>query len=155
MSSGFKYQKENIGLRRDKVLELCAQGFNQGDISKKLGCSISLISRDLKYIRAQALNTVRGYINEKLPEEYNHCLTGLNAILKESWTVSQSSKDNREKLQALSLAKDCYSQKLDLLTNVKVLEDVIQFVNKQQTQSQTEQEEQTEEEELTKEDSEE
>lgn len=36
--------------------------------------------------------------------------------------------DRREKLQALSLAKDCYSMKLDLLTNATVVNDAIKFV---------------------------
>jgi hypothetical protein len=35
----------------------------------------------------------------------------------------------REKIQALSLAKECYSMKLDLLTNATVVEDAIRFVS--------------------------
>jgi hypothetical protein len=35
----------------------------------------------------------------------------------------------REKIQALSLAKDCYSMKLDLLTNATVVDDAIRFVS--------------------------
>jgi hypothetical protein len=35
----------------------------------------------------------------------------------------------REKIQALSLAKECYSMKLDLLTNATVVDDVIRFVS--------------------------
>ena len=34
----------------------------------------------------------------------------------------------REKIQASSLAKECYSMKLDLLTNATVVEDAIRFV---------------------------
>jgi hypothetical protein len=32
-------------------------------------------------------------------------------------------------MQALSLAKECYSMKLDLLTNATVVDDVIRFVS--------------------------
>src|ERR671931_1428619 len=35
----------------------------------------------------------------------------------------------REKIQALSLAKECYSMKLDLLTNATVVDDAIRFVS--------------------------
>jgi hypothetical protein len=38
-------------------------------------------------------------------------------------------KDKREKIQALSLAKECYSMKLDLLTNATVVDDAIRFVS--------------------------
>jgi hypothetical protein len=40
-----------------------------------------------------------------------------------------SAEDRREKIQALSLAKECYSMKLDLLTNATVVDDAIRFVS--------------------------
>jgi hypothetical protein len=35
-------------------------------------------------------------------------LVGLNAITKEAWKTEQSTEDKREKIQALSLAKECF-----------------------------------------------
>jgi hypothetical protein len=64
-----------------------------------------------------------------LPEEYEKCLIGLTAILREAWNTSQQTEDRREKIQALSLAKECYSMKLDLLTNATVVDDAIRFVS--------------------------
>jgi hypothetical protein len=54
---------------------------------------------------------------------------GLTAITKEAWNTAQYTEDKREKLQALSLAKECYSMKLDLLTNATVVDDAIRFVS--------------------------
>jgi hypothetical protein len=54
----------------------------------------------------------------------------LTAILREAWNTSQQAEDRREKIQALSLAKDCYSMKLDLLTNATVVDDAISFVSR-------------------------
>jgi hypothetical protein len=45
------------------------------------------------------------------------------------WNTAQSTEDKREKIQALSLAKECYSMKLDLLTNATVVDDAIRFVS--------------------------
>jgi hypothetical protein len=56
-------------------------------------------------------------------------LIGLNAITKEAWNTAQQTEDKREKIHALSLAKDCYSTKLDLLTNATVVDDAIRFVS--------------------------
>ncbi|HZD82719.1 MAG TPA: hypothetical protein VE076_07580, partial [Nitrososphaeraceae archaeon] len=56
-------------------------------------------------------------------------LVGLTAILREAWNTSQQTEDRREKIQALSLAKECYSMKLDLLTNATVVDDAIRFVS--------------------------
>ncbi len=43
--------------------------------------------------------------------------------------IQQIKRMTREKIQALSLAKDCYSMKLDLLTNATVVDDAIRFVS--------------------------
>jgi hypothetical protein len=89
----------------------------------------SIISRDIAHIREQSKDNIRRFIDERLPEEYEKCLVGLTAILREAWNTSQQTEDRREKIQALSLAKDCYSMKLDLLTNATVVDDAIRFVS--------------------------
>ncbi len=93
-----------------------------------LQVSIGTVNRDLSYLRQHAKENIRRYIDEKLPEEYEKCLVGLTAILREAWNTSQQAEDRREKIQALSLAKECYSMKLDLLTNATVVDDAIRFV---------------------------
>jgi hypothetical protein len=54
---------------------------------------------------------------------------GLNAITKEAWNTAHNTENKREKIQALSLAKECYSMKLDLLTNATVVDDAIKFLS--------------------------
>jgi hypothetical protein len=43
---------------------------------------------------------------------------------------NQIDNENKEKVQALSLAKECYTTKLDMLTNVTVVDDDIKFVSR-------------------------
>jgi hypothetical protein len=69
------------------------------------------------FLRHKAKENIKTYVDQRLPEEYEKCLVGMTAILREAWATSQQTEDKREKLQALSLAKECYSMKLDLLTN--------------------------------------
>jgi DNA-binding transcriptional regulator LsrR (DeoR family) len=97
----------NSGLewRRSKVQELSSQGYNQSEISRILQISQPTINRDITYLRQQAKENVKKYIEERLPEEYEKCLVGLNAITKETWTTAQSTEDKREEIQALSLSK--------------------------------------------------
>jgi predicted transcriptional regulator len=94
--------------RRNKVQELASQGYNQSEISRILQISQPTINRDLAYLRQQAKDNIKRYIDERLPEEYEKCLVGLNAITKEAWNTSQQTDDKGEKIQALSLAKECY-----------------------------------------------
>jgi hypothetical protein len=56
-------------------------------------------------------------------------MVGITSILREAWNTSANTEDRREKIQALSLAKECYSMKLDLLTNASVVDDAIRFVS--------------------------
>ena len=106
---------------RNKVLELASQGYNQSEISRILQISQPTINRDLAYLIQQAKSNIKRYIDEKLPEEYEKCLVGLNAITKEAWNTVQSTEfKKREKIHALSLARECYSMKLELLTNSAV-----------------------------------
>jgi hypothetical protein len=81
------------------------------------------------FLRQKAKQNIREYLNERLPDEYEKCMAGINSILKEAWITSQNTEDKREKIQALSLAKECYSMKLDLLTNATVVDDAIRFVS--------------------------
>jgi hypothetical protein len=87
------------------------------------------INRDITFLRKQAKENIKKYIDERLPEEYEKCLIGLTAITKEAWNTAQDTEDKREKIQALSLAKECYSMKLELLTNATVVDDAIRFVS--------------------------
>jgi hypothetical protein len=120
---------ERLEWRRNKVLELSSQGHSQPEIARILQIGLGTVNRDLSYLRQQSKQNIRKYIDEKLPEEYEKCLVGLNAITKEAWNTAQSTEDRREKIQALSLAKECYSMKLDLLTNATVVDDAIRFVS--------------------------
>jgi hypothetical protein len=99
------------------------------EISQVLQIGLGTVNRDISYLRNQAKTNIKRYIDARLPEEYKKCLVGLTAITKEAWNSAQSTQDKREKMQALSLAKDCYSMKLDLLTNATVVEDAIRFVS--------------------------
>ena len=56
-------------------------------------------------------------------------MVGLTAITKEAWNTANNTEDKREKIQALSLAKEYYSMKLDLLTNATKVDDAIRFIS--------------------------
>src|ERR671929_1834041 len=94
-----------------------------------LRVSNGTVNKDPFTLRQQAKDNIKRYIDERLPEEYEKCLVGLNAITKEAWNTADNTEDKREKIQALSLAKECYSMKLDLLTNATVVDDAIRFVS--------------------------
>jgi hypothetical protein len=123
------HQDEKIIWRRDKVQELLVKGHtNHSEIAAIMQIPRSTITKDVIFLREQAKQNVAHYIDEKLPDEYEKCLVGLTAILKDAWNISQNAQENKEKISALELAKSCYQTKLDLLTNATVLGDALKFM---------------------------
>jgi predicted transcriptional regulator len=122
-------KEDAIDLRRDRVLELTSQGYSQRQIANILQVGHSTVGNDVTFLRQRAKENIKSYVEERLPEEYEKCLVGITSILREAWTASHRAEDNKEKIQALSLAKECYSMKLDLLTNATVVKDAMRFVS--------------------------
>jgi hypothetical protein len=125
------------------VLELSSQGYSQIEIATNLQMDKSIISRDLASLRLQAQDNLKMHIQDKLPEEYRNCMTGINQVLKISWDIVNRSRnvnnndndgqkvtitDNKTVLQALALINDCNKYKMDLTTNGVVITDAIRFV---------------------------
>jgi hypothetical protein len=149
--SELEYRKQNgnrkdgmIEWRRAKVLELSSQGHNQSEIAKIMQVGISTINRDAIFLRQQAQENLKTHVQQKLPEEYQRCLTGMNQVLKLSWQIANTNRQNgqehndnsntittideRTRLQALALINDCYKYIMDLTTNGVVITDAIKFV---------------------------
>ncbi len=121
---------QRIEWRREKVREYSIKGYSQRDIARELQVSLRLIEKDLAYLRLKAKENISKYIDEYLPAEYENCLNGLNNILIQAWSMSTDSEsDKRERMQALSLAKECYAMKLDLLSSATVVDRAVKFVD--------------------------
>jgi predicted transcriptional regulator len=86
----------SVQWRRNKVQELASQGYNQSEISRILQISQPTINRDITYLGQQAKPNIKKYIDERLPEEYEKCLVGLNAITKEAWNTADQTDDKRK-----------------------------------------------------------
>jgi hypothetical protein len=91
----------------------------------------------MQYLRNQAKESIREYVTEHLPEQYEVCLTALDAIIKRAFDILETSDDNREKLQAMELFKDTHLVKLELLSNATTIDNALHYIrNKQHEQQQ-------------------
>jgi Trp operon repressor len=122
-----EHPEQQVQWRRDKVQELCSKGYSQREISQILQVGLATVNRDISYLRNQAKTNIKKYIDERLPEEYEKSLVGLNATTKEAWLTSQQIEDKRERLQALSLAKEC-ANNLDKRRNKKAVKDLARVI---------------------------
>jgi hypothetical protein len=119
--------ERQIEWRSCKVAELDSQSRSQTEIANILHVSVGTINNDISFLREQAKYNIRKYIDEKLPYEYERCVIGFNEIIKQAWDTANT-EDRKTKIQALSLAKDAYEMKMELLTNATVVDDAIRFV---------------------------
>ena len=85
-----------------------ARGMSQIEIAHELQVSKQLISSDVQYLRSQAKESIKEYVTEHLPEQYQLCLSALDTILKHAFEILETSDDHREKLQAMELFKDTH-----------------------------------------------
>lgn len=115
-----------IDWRRFKVIESISKGQTQSEIANALFVGIGTVNRDLSWFREQAREYMTKFV-ERIQEEHEKSMIGLNAILREAWTIMENAKTSKEKLQALSLAKDCYALKEELLCNMPVIEEALKF----------------------------
>jgi predicted transcriptional regulator len=123
---------EQLEWRRSKVVELRARGLSQTEIARELQVSKASISLDMQYLRSQAKESIKEYVTEHLPEQYQVCLSALDTILKHTFDILQTSPDNREKLQAMELFKDTHITKLELLSNATTIDSALHYIRSKQ-----------------------
>jgi transcriptional regulator len=61
-----------------KVIEMRSRGLNQIEIAHELQVSKASISSDMQYLRKQAKESIKEYVTEHLPEQYQIRLTAIS-----------------------------------------------------------------------------
>src|SRR5215211_3534123 len=125
-------EHQQIEWRRAKVLELSSQGRSQREIADTIHVGIGTVNRDLAYLNKQAQDNLKTHIQERLPEQYQKCMNGLQQVLKIGWNIVHSDSSTAvNRLQALALVSDSYKYLMDLTTNGVVITDAIKYVQGQ------------------------
>jgi orotate phosphoribosyltransferase-like protein len=75
-------KSDQLEWRRTKVVEMRARGMNHEEIAHELRVSRTLITSGIQYLCDQAKGTIKEYVTEHLPEQYQVCLSALDTILK-------------------------------------------------------------------------
>ena len=75
-------KSEQLKWRRSKVIEMRSRGLSQIEIAHELKVSKASISSDMQYLRKQAKESIKEYVTEHLPEQYQVRLTALDEIIK-------------------------------------------------------------------------
>src|SRR5215475_1396791 len=97
--------KKQLFWRRNKVYDFLVKGVNQTEIAESLHVSEATISGDISYLRKEAREQIQTHVQERIPMQYNQCLSGIDEILKYAWNIATKKdlEDEKTRLQALSL----------------------------------------------------
>jgi hypothetical protein len=121
-------RQQQVEWRRDRVLELSSQGFNQSDISTVLHVDKSIISRDMAHLRHKAQENLKQHIHQTIPEEYQKACNTLNQVLRMTWSIISKTEDEKTKLQALTLINDVNKYRTELVTNGVIVNDSLRVI---------------------------
>jgi hypothetical protein len=109
-------------------------GYSQVECARELKLDESIVSLDCKWLREQAKETIRKFLDEQLPSQVQLAFSSYDQILFQAWGVANSSvADKRTKLQALAVIKDTIAAKLDLASNVDVVSHVMELAKKKES----------------------
>jgi hypothetical protein len=116
-----KYSRQNIELRRAKVLCLQAMGESESSIARSLGVSQALISLDVAYLRETAKNKIAEHLGN-LAYELDKVLTGLDILIKTAYGWLNAPQFNtsttvKDKAIILETLANLYNLKWQLLTD--------------------------------------
>ena len=124
-------RQQQIEWRRNQVLELSSEGYNQREIAQKLQIDKSAVNRDILFLRKQARENLQYHIHDRIPEEYQNCMTGMKRNLKQTLEIAETTSDPKTKLQARAIVNDCYKYIMDLTTGGIIVTDAIKYVQGQ------------------------
>jgi hypothetical protein len=93
-----------------------------------LQVGLGTVNKDILFLRQKSRENLQHHIHERVPEEYQNCMTGMKINLRQTLEIAETTSDPRTKLQARAIANDCYKYIMDLTTNGVVITDAIKFV---------------------------
>jgi copper homeostasis protein CutC len=99
-------------------------------IARLLEISHPTVSRDMQWLRNQAKEQIRKYIDEQVPLEYHKTLTGLQNIIKSMSDIISKSTDNKEIMQASGIKMQALNMKMELVSNANLVHEAIDLVER-------------------------
>ena len=55
----------------------------------------------IRYLRQQDRENLQNHMQERLPQEYEKCMSGINRVLQLTWEIAEKPTEDKTRLQAL------------------------------------------------------
>jgi IS30 family transposase len=101
----------NIEDRRRKVQALSVRSANENEIAEKLNVSQATVSRDVRYLKAQAQKYVYDLAKNDLCYAYKQSIDAIQEVTRQAWQLYDNNINMQVKLMALKLVKECEAER--------------------------------------------
>jgi hypothetical protein len=131
--AGIPNNRYVIRERREQVAILLSQSRTEVEIAKSLKVNQSTVSRDITAIKKESQQLLLNIAKETLPYEYGKSLLCMNRVIRECWSIFEDKSErwtNKDKLNALRLAKEATMSRVEILFNGPVTLEVQHFRDK-------------------------
>lgn len=108
--------RSKIQERRRQVLRLLAKGYDQTTIAPSLEVSQPTIHRDIEALKRDS----RNYVDDMAKYfgfYFQQTIKGIDEVHSDAWSLYHSTKNEKTKIQALALAKDCCVAKMNMIAD--------------------------------------
>lgn len=111
-----KTEKQKLQERREKVCHLLVKGCKQLDIADQLGVSRETITRDVRFLKVQAITWFKTVRTADFIFEYTMLLEKLKDFEFDMRQMIKNSNDNSEKIKFIKPLQDNIELQLKMLT---------------------------------------
>lgn len=125
-----KIINRSIIARRETIHSLMAKGYNQYQTAAILHCSQETVCKDVAWLRNYYNQQMHHYIENRLPELWESCLTQLHSTMAAVAKITEDSNiSTHDKLHAHSLMIDCIKVKEGLISDPTIIQEALDIVD--------------------------
>ena len=120
-----------------KIRELCIRGYSQFEISSTLQISQPSVSRDLQFMRNEALTKNRKELGKRLFFEQLNIIDGVGELMKNLWkTIDDPRVQVKERTKAMKLMLECYNTRFQIIDSQIATKEFMEYTEKVKTDEQ-------------------
>ena len=125
-----KIINRSIMARRETIHSLMAKGYNQYQTAAILHCSQETVCKDVAWLRNYYKQQMHHYIENRLSELWESCLTQLHSTMAAVAKIAEDSNTpTHDKLHAHSLMVDCIKVKEGLISDPTIIQEALDIVD--------------------------
>jgi hypothetical protein len=125
-----KIINRSIISRRHTLHTLMAKGLNQYQAAAILGCSQETVCSDVAWLRNYYKQQLHHYIENRLPELWESCLTQLHSTMAAVAKIAEDpNTPTHDKLHAHSLMVNCIEVKEELISDPMIIQEALDIVD--------------------------